>query len=118
MNRKNALGIFFSISTLLLLYPIPLDLIWLIGRNPADGIGGTIGGNGTLVAVYTEIVPDLQVERSVPKGRTALYTFGTANAQILVDDVLKIRLLNELTLYGRRGAELILGTGLPLSPWL
>ena len=56
------LGFFLNISAFLLLDKIALDLIWFIGRNPADGIGGTIAGNGALVAVQAEVVPDLQVQ--------------------------------------------------------
>jgi hypothetical protein len=109
------LGIFFSILTLLLSGEITFNDVWFTGRHPADGIGRTVGGYGALIAVKTEIVPDLQVERSVPEGGTPLYTFGTANAKLFIDNVLKIGLLDKLPLDGCGGTELVLGTGLQLG---
>jgi hypothetical protein len=109
------LGIFFSISRLLLLYPVAFDFIGLAGRNPAHGIGGTIPGNGALVAPHAAIVPDLQVQGTVPEGGTSFHTFATTNAKLLIDDIFEIGLLDKSPLDSRGGTELVLGPGFQLG---
>ena len=97
------LEIFLTMSAFLLIGPVPLDLVGFIIRYPADGLGGACGCDGALVAVDTEIVPDLQMQRSVAEGRAPLYAFGTAYAQLLIDDIFKIGLLNKPALNGGSG---------------
>jgi hypothetical protein len=103
---------FALILPLLLFYPVPFDHIRFIRRNPADGIRRTGRSNGTLVAIQTEVVPDLQVQRSVPEGGASLDTFGASDTEILIDHILKVGLLDEPPLDGRCGTELIFTPGL------
>jgi hypothetical protein len=109
-------GVLFIISAFLLQNEIPFNPIGLAGRHPANGIGGTKRCDGALVAIETKVVPDLQVQRAIAKGGAPLYTFGAANTELLVDDVLKIGLLDKPALDGCRRTELILGTRLQFGP--
>lgn len=91
---------------------IPLNNIGLIDRNTTDGIGRTYPCNGTLVAVQTQVMPDLKMQGTIAEGCASLHTFCTSDAELLVYDVFKIRFLNKSPFYGGGGAKLVLGTGL------
>ena len=50
-----------------------------------NGIGGTSPGDGTLVAVHTAVVADLQVERAVAEQGAALDALAAADAERFVN---------------------------------
>jgi len=52
----------------------------------------------------------------VSKCGTSFYTFGTANAKLLINDIFKIGFLDKPALNGSGGTELILGTGFQFGP--
>jgi hypothetical protein len=104
------------ISTFPLLDKLTFNLVWFTGRYPADGIGRTNRTNGALVTVQTAVMPDLHMQGTVSKGGTPFYTLGTADAELLINDIFKIGFLDKPALNGSSGTELILGTGFPFSP--
>ena len=104
------------ISTFPLLDKLTFNHVWFTGWYTADGFGRTDGGNGALVAVQTAVVPDLHMQGTVSKRGTSFYTLGTANAELLINDIFKIGFLDKPALNGSSWTELILGTGFPFSP--
>ena len=84
-----------------------LEQIRLPGRHPAKGVARTCASYGALVAVNTAVVANLQKERAVPETIAAFNTLRTADAELLVNLVLVIRIFDERTLDGARRAELI-----------
>jgi hypothetical protein len=87
-----------------------------MGWNPADGIRRTHAGDGTLIAIQTEIMPDLQMQGAVTKGGASFYAFGTTDTQLFVNDIFKVRFLYEPTLYGRCRTKLIFCAGFQFGP--
>ena len=104
------------ISTFPLLDKLTFNLVWFTGWYPADGFGRTVRGDGALVTIQTAVVPDLHMKGTVSKGGTPFYTLGTADAELLINDIFKIRFLDKPALNGCSWTELILGTGFPFSP--
>jgi hypothetical protein len=56
-------------------------------------------------------VDDLKMKRSVPERGTSLDAFGTSDAKILINGILKEGFLNEVPCDGRSRAEHGLGCG-------
>jgi hypothetical protein len=104
------------ILAFLLLDKFTFNLIRFTGCYPADGVGRTNGGNGALITVQTAVVPDLHMQGTVSKSGTPFNTFGTADAELLIDDIFKIGFLDKPALNGCSGTELILGTGFQFGP--
>lgn len=75
-----------------------------------NGIRGANPGNGTFVAIHAKFLLYLQVKGTVPEGTATLDTFPAADAQILVDVVGKVGLLDVGPFNGRSRAELVLGS--------
>jgi hypothetical protein len=82
------------------------------GGNAFEGIGRTGAGDGAFVAVDAEVVFDLHIHRSVAEHIASLNAFTTANAQILINGVLIVGLLNKGALNGGCRAELVFRAGI------
>lgn len=91
-------------------YKISFDHVGFICPDPNYGIRRTNPGNGAFVAIIAQVVPDLQMEGSVPEGGAPLHTFRTTDAEVFIDDVFKIGVFDKFSLYGRCGTELVFGT--------
>jgi len=89
----------------------PLDLVGVGDFHTADGVGGAHAGDGALVAVDAEVVHDLQVEGAISEGSAALYAFGAAHAELLIDDIFEVGFFDELAGDGRSGAQLVFAAG-------
>jgi hypothetical protein len=57
-------------------------------------LGGTVQGDLALVALQTFFLADLQKERAVAEGKTAIHTFSAADTKVMVNDVFKIGRFN------------------------
>jgi hypothetical protein len=108
-------GNFLIISAFLLPDKLSFNLVGFTGWYPAYGVGRADGGNGALVTVQTAVVPDLHMQGTVSKGGTPFYTLGTADAELLINDIFKIGFLDIPALNGCSWTELTLGTGFPFS---
>ena len=69
-------------------------------------------GDGTLVTVQTLLSADLQKERTVAERETAVHALAAADAKIVVDDVLKIRVFDKSSGNRVGGAELVFGSSI------
>jgi hypothetical protein len=58
------------------------------------------------------------MQGTVSKSGTPFNTFGTADTELLIDDIFKIGFLDKPALNGCSGTELILGTGFQFGPRL
>lgn len=88
-----------------------LEQIRLLGRHPAKGVSRTCAGYGALVAVNTAVVANLQKERAVPETIAAFNTLRTADAELLINLVLVVRVFDERALDGAGRAKLIFSCG-------
>ena len=79
----------------------------MISRYPFDRIIRTVPGNGTLVAIQASVMPYLQMQGPVPKGRTPFHTFSAPNTKIFIDGKFEKWFFNEAAIYGRGRTELI-----------
>ena len=66
-----------------------LEEIRLIARNESNRFGWTRYGNRALITLFTQILVDLQVKRTVSERATTFDAFATADAKVRINDVLK-----------------------------
>ena len=88
-----------------------LQQVGMIGRHAAEGVAGADLGDRAFVAVHAAVVPHLQEERAVAEAVAALDTLGAADAELLVNRVFVIGVLDVGALDGRRRAEAVLRAG-------
>jgi len=88
-----------------------LEPVRLAGRHSLDRVSGAGAGDGTLVAVDTMVVSDLQMERAVAEHRAALHAFGATDAERFVDRVFVVWVFDELPLDRAGRAELVFSGG-------
>ena len=88
-----------------------LKVIGVLLSHPPYGLGRTLLGNIALIAVDTELTVNLQIQGAVAEGAASLDALGAACAQVLVDGILKIRILDELAVDGASGAHHVLCCG-------
>ena len=88
-----------------------LELVGLAGWHALDCVGGTSAGDGTLVAVDTAVVPDLQMQRAVAEHRAAFYTLCATDAERFINRVFVVRVFDELPLDCTGRAELVFSGG-------
>ena len=88
-----------------------LEPVRLTCRHALDRVGGAGAGDGTLVAVDTMVVSDLQVERAIAEHRATLYAFGGTDAELFVDRVIVVWVFDELPLDRAGRAELVFSGG-------
>ena len=73
----------------------------------------TVQGDGTLVAVFTTLLIDLQKERSVAKRDATIDAFSATDTPTVVDHVLEERRLNLPTANRSDRTKLVLRSGVP-----
>jgi len=79
--------------------------------DAAKGITGTDFRDRAFVAVNAAIMADLQEKRAVAESVAAFDTFGATDAELLVNGVLIVRIVDVGPLDGRGGAQTILSAG-------
>ena len=68
-----------------------LQAVCLFGRNLLYCFGRAVQRNGTLIALQTFILTDLQKKRTVAERETTVHTLPAADAKVVINNVLKIR---------------------------
>jgi hypothetical protein len=92
----------------LLWFKPSLDQIRFTGRNPNNGLRWTESRNGTFIAVFAEVMPDLEVQRAIPEGGATSHTFGTADTKRFIYHILIVGIFNKLTPDSSSRTKLIL----------
>jgi len=87
--------------------------ISLLGWNGRNRFGGTMQSDLALVALHTFISADLQKEGTVAECKAAVHTFSATDANIVIDDVLKIGGFDFSAGKGIDRTELIFCSGVP-----
>jgi hypothetical protein len=80
-------------------------------RHTTESISRTDFGYRALVTVHAAIVTHLEKERSIAEPVATLDAFGAANAQVLINGVLVIRVFDIGPLDGGCRAETVLSAG-------
>lgn len=79
-----------------------------------DGIGWANACYCALVAVIAQVVPDLQVQRSVSERGTSFDAFTAPVAEFFINGILKERLFHKFSLDSSGGAELVFCAGIEI----
>jgi len=87
-----------------------LQLISFFVRHSLDGIRGTHPRNLTLITVLTEVLLNLQEQRTVAEGGASLHALAATRTETFIDRIFEIWFLHELACDGTRRTELILGS--------
>src|SRR5580765_1873376 len=88
-----------------------LQEIRVLARDAPKGIAGTDFGNGAFVAIEAAVVADLEEKRAVAEAVAPFHTLGATDAELLINVVLIIGILNESPLDGGGGAQLVFSGG-------